>query len=75
MSAFPGNALRARKLRTAAQLETYSARAARAPWHIVRHDGVLLGGYASHERAVRACAVMAQGQVHDFAHVARRGAR
>lgn len=75
MSAFPGNALRARKLRTAAQLETYSARAARAPWHVVRHDGVLLGGYASLERAVRACAVMAQGQVHNFARVARRGVR
>ena len=75
MSAFPGTNLRARKLRTASQLETYSARAARAPWHVVRRDGVLLGGYASHERAVRACAVMAQGQGADYAHVARRGAR
>ena len=64
-----------RTIRTAAQLETYSARAARAPWHVVRHDGVLLGGYSSHEHAARACAVMTQGQVHDFARVARRGAR
>jgi len=60
-----------RPVRTAAQPETYSARAAARPWHVVRHDGVQLAGCATRESAERIAAAVSTWR--GYATVARRG--
>ena len=62
-----------RPLRTAAQLETYSARAAARPWHVVRHDGVQLAGCATREAAERIAANVSTWR--GYAVATKRGAR
>lgn len=62
-----------RPLRSAAQLETYSARAAARPWHVVRHDGVQLAGCATREAAERIAANVSTWR--GYATVAKRGVR
>lgn len=58
-----------------AQLER-GPRAARFPWHVLRADGVLLGGYSSHADAERGCAVMTRdGELAGLAYVVARGGR
>lgn len=62
-----------RPLRTAAQLESYAARAAARPWHVVRHDGVQLAGCATREAAERIAANVSPWR--GYAVVTKRGVR